>query len=139
MNLMNILSKKIITGFVLTTFLFVVFFSLSLVMVHSSNSTMEENCPFSIMDTSICPQNNFATVIHHLSSYESFLSAPINMVGLVISFLLLTSVAMAFYISPPLPHIPVFINVFHNISPDLSCKLKIARWLSLLENSPSFS
>ena len=136
---MPVLSKKITALFILLSFLMIVFWGF-MMMTHRPSGEMNNSCPFAIAGASLCPQDNMMSVIHHISSYQSFLNTPIgsSAATLLIS-LLLFAVAIIFATSPPLLKIPARVPNIDNSPPDIASKRKVTRWLSLFENSPSLS
>lgn len=89
---MLFVSKKIITTFVLLSFLAMAFFGFAS-MTYGVNGDMQGNCPFSTTGTSLCPSTALPSVVHHLSAYQSFMSAALNLITVL---LILVSVVFVF-------------------------------------------
>lgn len=131
--------KKIITPLVLASFLTVAFFGF-VAMSYGPDGRMQGDCPFSATGASLCPQNAPSGAIHHLSAYQSFISVPMNsgITALIIALLIVVCVALVFSFHPFLYKSLIRVGYFYD-SPPISSRIrKIMRWLSLLENSPSF-
>lgn len=122
----------------LVSFLAVVLFSFA-AMAHGEEGGMQGDCPFSAMGLPLCPQNIDAAVVHHISAYQSFLAVFVGPSITVAIISLLSGLFAAFLLStgPPLYRSYVFKTRFHSISSPAPRDRKTARWLSLLENSPS--
>ncbi len=136
---MPTISKKIITTLVLASLIMIMFFSFTL-MMNGPNERMLADCPFSVMGASLCPQDIVAVVIHHISAYHAFLNVTVSagLTTLIISLLFAICAVLVIFIHLPLFGPPAFVPILHD-SPLLdSYSKKIIRWLSLLENSPSF-
>ena len=138
MKAMEFTFKKIVTPFVLVSFLIVVFFGFS-AMSSGPDGRMQGGCPFSATGVSLCPQDTMAVALHHLSSYQSFISVPLHSALLALMSALL--LAILFLLIPP-AHLlslqPLVQSRYRNHSPPVSARIwNITRWLSLLENSPS--
>src|SRR3989344_3211333 len=99
---MSSVFKKISAVLILISFLTIVLFSFS-VMIQGEDGSMKDDCPFSAMGQSICPQDALTAVTHHISSYQSFLNVHVGsgFTALLISLLLL--LYATFYISVRLP------------------------------------
>ncbi|MDZ4205951.1 MAG: hypothetical protein U1C12_01930 [Patescibacteria group bacterium] len=135
---MSFLSKKIITLFLLVSFLAIALFSFAL-MVHGPDGRMPGDCPFSIMGDSLCPQDTIAVAIHNISAYHTFLNVPVSagLTALVISLLFAIYAVLVISVRLLLFRPPAFTPVLYDSQPVDSYSNKITRWLSLLENSPS--
>ncbi len=133
------LHKKIIALFVLASFLAVIFFSLPMMRVEGGD--MQAECPFSPMGVSVCPQEVFASAVHHISAYQSFLNVTLHpsMALLLASLLFFALVSFVLSKQPPLEMRPVLAKRMFPSPPADSQKRNIAEWLSLLELSPSSS
>jgi len=130
--------KKIISAFVLASFLMIALFSFTFMM--TADGRMAGNCPFSVMGASLCPQGTLALAVHHISAYRSFFNVFVNSgITAIIIFALLLALGAMFKLaaSPPLSRPLVIIGGLHDFQPVISHKRKITRWLALLENSPS--
>ena len=132
--------RKIVAPLVLVSFLIVAFLGFSS-MSYESGWRMAGGCPFSAIGTSLCPQDTVAVAMHHISAYESFLSAPVGPgITALISALLLVSLLI---LKPSIRWLslePPIRSKYTQNAPPISARLiKITRWLSLLENSPSFA
>ena len=125
---MSFVSKKIITMFALLSFVVVAFFSFA-GMTYGADGSMQSDCPFS-MGTSLCPPSALPGVIHHLSAYQSFMSAPLNLITV---FLVLVSVVFIFLFNSFLyrPLVPIS----YSSPPLTSHNRKMRHWLSLFEYS----
>ncbi len=134
---MSSLLKKLITALILTSFITIVLFSLAS-MTHGSDGRLAGDCPFSSPGASLCPQDMVALIIHHLSAYHAFLNVPIGsgLTTLIISLLLVIGVALVIFIHLPLLGPPSLILYSYPLVD--SYNRKIVRWLSRLENSPSY-
>ncbi|MBI5470555.1 hypothetical protein HY968_04545 [Candidatus Kaiserbacteria bacterium] len=120
---------------ILAAFVFVALFGLIL-MMDGSNGRMQGDCPFSVMGVPLCPQDTQAAVIHHLSSFQSFLSVPVPVTTLTPVLAFAALIFLVFLIDPPWVRPVAFPEYFYH-TPLVSRGRKITRWLSLLENSPS--
>lgn len=131
-------SKRIAVSFTLAAFLMLVFFGFAN-MMHGSDGRMPGDCPFSAMGASLCPQDTLAVALHHIAAYQSFFSVPIHsgITALIIFLLLALSAVFILSISPPLFIPAARVSRAYNFPLSVSPDRKIARWLSLLENSPS--
>src|SRR3989344_2326016 len=102
---MSSLFGKIAVGFVLVSFLAITLFSFTF-MMSSADGQMSGDCPFSPMGVSLCPQNTVAVAIHHISSYQQFISVPlksgINTLIFSLISVLMAALFLAFCISPVL-------------------------------------
>lgn len=133
---MAFLLKKIAAPLILASFLMTAFFGF-VAMSYGPDGRMQGDCPFSAAGRAACPQDAVAVALHHLSSYQSFLSAPIvpTITSLIIAWLVIVSGAFAFLFHPPF-HRPLVPVLYHS-TPFTSHDRKIKRWLSLFEYSPS--
>jgi len=132
------LFKKIISYIVLVSFLTVILFSFS-VMMHGPNESVSNDCPFSAMGVSLCPQDAVAVVFHHISAYNSLFTVPVSfgVVALILSLLLAVCTVLILSLRPPPFALPVVIASFSDSPSVTSYDRKITHWLSLFENSPS--
>ena len=137
--------QKIIAGLILTSFATVIFFSIPF-MMHGSDSQMGGGCLFPSAGTALCPQTDFGSAIHHLTSFQSFLNVTTNqgMQGLIALMFFLSFVALVLvtfrassWASPPLLKVAGHSHS-RDLSPTIPFKEKETAWLSLLENSPSY-
>ena len=138
---MRSIFKKIITSFILATFLMLVFFG-ALNMIHGNDGLMQGECPFSFAGTSSCIQNTVATAVHHISSYESFFNVTlVNTISVLLGFLLLliSLFLMPFFNQKIFEILLRVKNHVYNFVPVFQIEKKIIQWLSLFENSPSFN
>ena len=131
------LSKKIIVLFILISFFSILFFSLSF-MMHNSNGSMNLNCLFSFFGNPSCPQNILTATIHHIFAYNSFFNIPVSytLILLIIYLFFSVLIILKHYIN-----LFLFKNFIYLLNP-IPISLyseRIMHWLSLLENSPSFS
>jgi len=127
---MSFVSKKIITIFALLSFLATALFSF-VGMTYGADGDMQGGCPFSTMGASLCPQNALPSVVHHLSAYQSFMSAPLNLITVL---LILTSLVFVFLLQPFLYR--RLVPISYSSPPFTSHNRKMQRWLSLFEYSP---
>src|SRR3989344_9211601 len=91
------LLKKITTFIVLLSFVTIILFGFS-TMMYGADENMFGDCPFSAMRAPLCPQNITAIILHHISSYRSFVSVPIDfgvMVALISIFLVVYAIIVA--------------------------------------------
>ena len=130
--------KQIITALVLASFLSVAFFSFNM-MMQGPDGRMVGDCPFTALGASLCPQDNMAVAIHHVSAYYAFLNVPVgtSFAALMISLLLVASALLIISIRSPLLGPPIPATILYDSPPPNSYSRKITRWLSLFENSPS--
>lgn len=135
---MSNLFKKIIAGFILISFLSIVFFSMPL-MMHNSDGAMTENCPFSFSDVSLCPQNLVAATVHHVSMYNAFFNVQVayNLIALIASLIVAILFAYISNINFSLFKRLAFKFSSYIPPPFSVANKRIFDWLSLLENSPS--
>lgn len=138
MNHMKLQLEKIAAPLILAAFVLIALFGFA-AMAHNPDGRMSGDCPFSVMGESLCPQNNLAVAIHHISASHSFLNVPVSF-GLMVSliaFLLTIAAIFAFSSSLPLFSLPALASGCSDSPPVYSRDRKIIRWLSLFENSPS--
>lgn len=128
--------KKIAAPLLLASFLAVTLLSFAS-MTYGPDGGMQGDCPFSVMGASLCPSSALPSAIHHLSAYQSFISVPVSadITTLIISLLLIVSIALAILFHPPAYKTSIFVP--YRPVPFTSYNRKIRRWLSLFENSPS--
>ncbi|MEK7144926.1 MAG: hypothetical protein AAB794_03690 [Patescibacteria group bacterium] len=133
---MALLLRKIIAPLTLVSFFMVAFFGFA-AMTTGQDGRMQGDCPFSAAGAASCPQDALGAALHHLSSYQSFLSVPMNpsTTAFIIALLTIVSIALVFSFHPLLygPHVLISYIAPTSTSHDR----KIKRWLSLLEHSPS--
>ncbi|MDO8522597.1 MAG: hypothetical protein Q7S08_04960 [bacterium] len=130
-------AKQILSALMLLAMLAVVFFGFA-AMSYGSDGKMEGNCPFSVMGAPLCPQDLAAAAIHHISSYQSLLNAPVSpsLTVLIVALLLLVYGVFIFLIRPPTLQ-PQLVRYLYG-SPHSSARdRKTTHWLSLFEHSPS--
>ena len=131
--------KKIISAFVLASFLAIALLSFTFMM--TADGRMAGNCPFSVMGASLCPQGTLALAVHHISAYRSFFNVFVNSgITVIIIFALLFALRAIFNLAtgPPSLSRPLIVTGgLHDSPPVISHKRKITHWLALLENSPS--
>lgn len=141
MLLISSSTKKIFSSLALVAFLTLAIFSLN-VMMRGSDGRMEGNCPFSTQGASLCSGDSLASVIHHISEYQASMNVPVgsSVTALVLMLLIALSIALLFSVRALLPRILAPVRYFYHRSTQVSFHpRKIARWLSLFENSPSFA
>ena len=128
------LRKKITTFLILFSFTTTAFLGLSS-MPYGADGQMQSDCPFSALG-SLCPSSALPGAIHHLSAFQSFLSAPtpLLMTVYLLSALMLALV-LAYVFRSPLFILRPALAQINAIPVSLRTKKK-TRWLSLLENSP---
>lgn len=119
--------KKIITLFLLTSFLAVAFFSFAL-MTYTPDGQMAGDCPLSAAGLALCPQGILNVAVHHISTYHSFFNLPL-IFGLIIALIIFGG---RFLFRPP-----IFSIRFGNAPPVYFSQQKRIQWLARLENSPS--
>ena len=107
-------------------------------MSYGSDGKMEGHCPFSVMGAPSCPQDLVAAALHHISSYQSLLNAPVSpsFTVLIVALLLLVYGVFIFFIRPPAFQ-PQLIGYLHGSPLSSARDRKTTRWLSLFEHSPS--
>jgi|SRR3989344_3321462 len=132
---------KSIYIFILTSFAVVALFGFSF-MMHGSDGRMAGECPFLGAGISLCPQDALALIVHHVSAYQSFLNVSVDTgltILIVVSLFLSACALLVIFLHLPTLGPPA--SVFVAYDPPLvdSYSRKITRWLSLFENSPSFS
>ena len=121
----------------LVSLLAVVFFGFA-TMSYGADGKMEGNCPFSVMGAPSCPQDLAAAALHHISSYQSLLNAPVSsgFTVLIVALLLLVYGFFIFFIRPPAFQ-PQLIGYLRR-SPHPSARdRETTGWLALFEHSPS--
>ena len=130
--------KQIIALLVLVSFLTVVFLGLA-VMMHQPDGRMQNDCPFSAMGASLCPQDVVAMAFHHVSAYNSFFNIPMRsgIASFIIFSLLFAGAILMIFRNVFTVESPRLVGVRYDSPPPTSWKRKIARWLALHENSPS--
>lgn len=132
------LPKKIITCFILGSFLVLALFSFAM-MFHVPGDNMPDNCLLNTQEGVLCAQDTLAVAIYHISSYQSFFNTQVNygVVSIMILFIVACAFAL-FVISSNISELYLRTNRFYDSPPDIIYnKRKITRWLSLFENSPS--
>lgn len=133
--------KKIPAIILLLSFLALAIFSFAMIG-HEPDGTMREDCPFATFagSASLCPQDMLAVAVHHVSAYSTFLNVPVPVAfGLMLTALLaLAYIAFFSYTSAQILSPRVLRKWKYYSPPNVSLLArKIARWLSLLEHSPS--
>ena len=131
--------KKIIVSLLLTSFLSVLFFSLP--MMGGMDGSMPEGCPFGATGVSLCPTDTVAMAVHHISAYQSFLTVTTQSGLLLLIIFLLSAVAvlLARFMHPLVVNSSALARSAFASPPADPQQRKIARWLSLLEQSPSLA
>jgi len=135
---MTLTPRQIISSLVLALFLIIALFGFAM-MTHRPDGQMLEDCPFSAMGASFCPQDALALVLHHISAYQSSLVAFINYDVVIFTAFLLFIIGMApsFLTGPPRVNPLAYTIGLRNAPPIVSGYRRIRNWLSLFENSPS--
>lgn len=129
--------RTILFPLILTSFIASAFFGFAL-MTSGTDGRMRGDCPFSATGVASCPQDALEAALHHLSSYQSFLSVPMNPGTTAFIIALLAVVFIAFvFLFHPLLYGPPILTLYASPT-STSHDTKIKRWLSLLENSPSY-
>ncbi|MEK7601393.1 MAG: hypothetical protein AAB480_02580 [Patescibacteria group bacterium] len=133
-------SKQTVAIFVVIAFLMLALFSFA-VMIRGADGAMQGDCPFSVMGASLCSQDAFATVTHHISAYLSFLNVSFGfrIVSVLVAALLF--VLSGIIIRMGSPHIRGVADTarrFYPQRPLIPRNDNALRWLSLFEHSPSF-
>jgi len=125
--------KKIIVSLLLTSFLSVLFFSLP--MMGGMDGSMPEGCPFGATGVSLCPTDTVAM------AYQSFLTVTTQSGLLLLIIFLLSAVAvlLARFMHPLVVNSSALARSAFASPPADPQQRKIARWLSLLEQSPSLA
>ncbi|OGG54160.1 hypothetical protein A3C20_01370 [Candidatus Kaiserbacteria bacterium RIFCSPHIGHO2_02_FULL_55_25] len=132
--------KQVVAVLLMVAFLALALFSFA-VMMRGADDGMQGDCPFSAMSASLCSQDAFATVTHHISAYLSFLntlfgSRAMSVLLAVLFFVL--SVALVRIGSPHIRRIAGVLRRFCLRPPLVPQNGSSLRWLSLFEHSPSF-
>lgn len=133
-----LLFKKIILLLVLASFLAVLFFSFPM-MMGATDGSMPEGCPFSSAGVSLCPTDTLTMAVHHISAYQSFLTATTHSeMAVMLAYLLLIAFAfLAFFTRLPLFSRPTLLGIAFDSPPADAGERKLVRWLSRFEHSPS--
>ena len=136
---MTFFNKKILAPLLLLSFTAVAFLSFA-TMSYGQDGHMQGDCPFSTTGTPLCPQDAFSMVLHHISAYQSFLNVPVDF-GITALLMALSLIGIALMVSKRLfLQIPIILTRLWYEPPFItSQERKLTRWLSILENSPSFS
>lgn len=129
--------KKIISPILLLSFLAMAFFSFA-IMSYGPDGRMRGDCPLATTGASLCPQDAAAMTLHHLSAYQAFLNVPVNF-GLAMLAALFFAIGLARILFQNL-FSPAFVMVraLYESPPSGIHSRRLLRWLSILENSPSF-
>lgn len=137
-KIMQNLLKKVVTALILASFLAAAFLGFAM-MTYGSDGSMSDDCLFSPIGLSLCPQNTLAVVTHHVSAYYAFLNVPVgvSLTVLMISLLFVAYAALAVFTKMLLDSPPALAWSYHDDPPVDRGSGKRARWLSLFENSPS--
>ncbi|OIP65761.1 MAG: hypothetical protein COV32_00875 [Candidatus Yonathbacteria bacterium CG10_big_fil_rev_8_21_14_0_10_43_136] len=108
-------------------------------MSHSKDGAMNGNCPITLLPASECPTEALSAATHYLSMYQAFTDGLISSVVIQVLVVTLLFVLLTYGLQKYLILAP---NLFI-LSRDFLAKLyrpqALARWLSLLVNSPSFN
>jgi len=130
--------KKILAPLLLLSFMAVVFLSFA-TMSYGSDGQMRSDCPFATTGSPLCPQDTFDMVMHHFSAYQSFLTAPIDFgMTALLSILSLIGIVLLVSRSLLLRATTILTRLGYDSPFNTSQERKLTRWLSILENSPSF-
>ncbi len=110
---------------------------------HSMYSS-DNNCITSPIDGTECPTSIMAMTLHHISSLQTLLTSATPSISnwlLLLAFILLVSVSIfLLYKNLLFPKLEILPERLRDLETNLSySKQKIIFWLSLFENSPSFS
>jgi len=134
---MRNLARRICSPLALVPFLFAAFFSFA-AMSYGPDGHMQGGCPFSAAKETTCPANAFAAALHHISSYQAFLAAPVG-AGfsiLLLSLLLALIGAALLRTSMPFAPVPAAPAVVRYRPPPVSSHTTVRTWLSFFEHSP---
>lgn len=132
---MKSISRQLIVVFTLVSFMLVILFGFNMVM-HGSESSMANDCPFSATGQTLCPQNIVGTAIHHISAYHSFLNFSTDL-NLFLAIILLSFAVYFLFFKHLLFGPPRYAHVFYDSPPKDSYRKKLFNWLAIFENSPS--
>lgn len=136
---MTAVLKPTAASFFLLAFAAVVFFGF-ISMSYGADGQMHGDCPLGPTGFSLCPQNVADIIDHHLSAYQSFVSAatPLGILVAIVLILLSLNVLILF---TRLLAIPILVPARLPYGPPqatLSVS-RLRRWLSLFEHSPSLN
>src|SRR3989344_2230713 len=130
------LLKKITTFIVLLSFVTIILFGFS-TMMYGADENMFGDCPFSAMRAPLCPQNITAIILHHISSYRSFVSVPIDFGVMVVFISILLAIAIIMVSARrSLLGLLAPVGAIYDSPPDNPYRRAVTRWFSLHENSP---
>lgn len=122
---------KIISAVLLTSILFVAVGG-AFNMAHTNAGMQSDDCLFSTMGESLCPQDLLAQAVHHIAAYQSFFSVPLTAFA---SLIFMIAILVFFYLPTVLPTLrPV--RIVSTATPPYPRNF-ISSWLALLEHSPS--
>ena len=115
-------------------------------MTHANHDgSVSGGCITSILDSSVCVNDVLSMVIHHISAYQSFSQFLINYLGTTFFLLLLSALMAGMFLlwralNLWLKHFSPFAFLRDKFKiVGRNANSQILNWLSLLENSPSFS
>ncbi|MFZ3011422.1 MAG: hypothetical protein WA060_00250 [Minisyncoccia bacterium] len=134
--------KRLLTFILIVSFVGIAFFGFT-VFAHGMNSS-DNNCVTSPIDGTVCPTSIVAMTLHHISSLQTLLTSvtpSMSSLLMLLAFILLVSVSIfQLYKNLLFPKLELLRKRLHDLETNLSySKQKIISWLSLFENSPSFS
>ncbi|MDO8575565.1 MAG: hypothetical protein Q7R78_02600 [bacterium] len=135
---MRLSLKKIISGLIFLSFSGVIFFSFAL-MLHAPEGSSSGDCPLLPFSESFCPKDTLALAVHHISAYHTFLGISVGLSILALIFLLLYSISFVILINSRNFNSSLRARIFFDDPPFIFNIKKLIRWLSLLENSPSYN
>jgi len=132
-------SKQMVAILLTVAFLTLALFSFA-VMMRGADGGMQSDCPFSAMGASLCPQDAFATVNHHISAYLSFLNTSFGFRTVLFLLTALLFVLFGALIRMGSPHLRNAASISRRFDPrrvPVPRDENVLHWLSLFEHSPS--
>jgi len=128
---MKILLKQTIALLILASFLTILFYGFAM-MAHDTSGGMANDCPFSIPNTTLCPQNTQTAVLHHVATFRSFFNVSVNLdiIASIIFLFLLASISFALVVNVPALAFSIRQNSFINFPLLTSSDQRITRWLA---------
>lgn len=143
--------KHLLTLILLISFVGIAVFGFTLFThgMDSSENThgvasSDNNCVTSPIDGTVCPKSIVAMTLHHISSLQTLTTSVVPSISnwlLLLAFILLILVSVfLLYKNLLFPKLELLPKRLRDLEVNLSySKQKIISWLSLFENSPSFS
>lgn len=130
--------KRFVMLIIIAVFAGSALFSVS-AMNHNANSQMSGNCPVSALHSSPCPDGALDMVSHYIAMYQTFTNVILSSVVTQALFIALLFVSVTYIFRKYI----ISVQRLFILSRDYCAKLyrpqTLARWLSLLVNSPSFN